>query len=265
MRLPTPVSVRRGIPFYHEKSAAEFSADVYERYDELVTRQTALHLADELHGGYPFQDLLDYVLTWLPNGAGLSAVDVGCSVGRLAAEMALRDPSWSVVGVDLSYQMLRQANDYWVNGLEVKPNLVRYGFGTPTLSHPYSFAPSDQAAPPRLQFALAKAEALPFGGASLDLVLNTFLIDRLPQPYAAFPEFRRVLKPSGRMITVTPLNFLTAGGWREAFPPIKILHHLQGSGWKLLDWVDPFVLKEPMDLRGNAVRWACVAFVCEKA
>ena len=259
-----PVLVRQGVPFFHDKSAAEFSADVYERYDALVTRQTGLHLADELHGGYPFQELLDYVTTWLPGGEQLSAVDVGCSVGRLAAEMAMHNPTWSVAGIDLSYQMLRQANDYWVKGLALQPNLMKFGFGSPTLRAPEVFTPAADADSSRLQFALAKAEDLPLADASLDVVLNTFLIDRLPNPYAAFPEFWRVLKPGGRLITVTPLNFLTPDGWREAYPPIKILQRLQQAGWLVLDWTDPLVLEEPMDIRGNAVCWSCVAFVLQR-
>lgn len=249
------MSTRRGIPFYHAKTEAEFKADVYERFDELVTRQTALHLADEIHQGYPLQPLLDYILTWLPVKSGLRVADLGCSVGRLAAEMASRNPSWKVHGIDLSYQMLRQARDYWVLGETLTPNLVRYGFGAPSLATtPLS----------NLDFALAKAEALPFDDASVDVLLNTFLIDRLPDPFAAFAEFWRVLKPGGCLLTVTPLNFLTAQGWRAAHPPVKILQHLQQQGWELQDWVDPLLLREPMDARGNAVEWQTVAFVVSR-
>ncbi|NJC27894.1 class I SAM-dependent methyltransferase [Neolewinella antarctica] len=250
-----PISTRREIPFHYAKTEQEFTDDVYERYNELVTRQTALHLADELHGGYPFQDLLNYLLHWLPDGKGLTVADVGCSVGRLAGEVAGRHPDWSVHGIDLSYQMLRQANDYWVKGDRIPLNLTRYGFGLPTLSTiPLA----------NLSFALARAEDLPFADASLDVLVNTFLIDRLLDPFAAFPEFHRVLRPGGRLITVTPLNFLTPDGWHAAHPPVKMFNHLRQSGWEILDWVDPLVLHEPMDKRGNAVTWACVAFVARK-
>ena len=248
-----PISVRRGIPFYHAKSEAEFRQDVYERYDELVTRQTALHLADTLHGGYPFQPLLDYLLHWLPIGNALAASDVGCSVGRLAGELARRHPGWQLTGIDLSYQMLRQGNDYWTKGETLHPNLIRYGFGTPALT---------TSPLPNLSFALAKAESLPFADASQDLLVNTFLLDRLPDPFAGLREFRRVLRPGGRLIAVTPLNFLTATGWREAHPPVKLFQWLLANDWEVLDWTDPLVLREPMDARGNSVLWNCVAFVC---
>lgn len=249
---PTAPSSRKGIPFYHNKTEAEFSADVYERYDELVTRQTALHLADGLHGGYPFQSLQAYINDFLPAGDHLAVADVGCSVGRLIGDLATAKPGWDCYGIDLSYQMLRQANDYWVKGETLRPNLLRYGWGSPELSgHRLS----------NLHFALAKGENLPFPDGSLDVLFNTFLIDRLPGPFTAFNEWARVLKPGGRLIVVSPLNFLQPEGWRNAHPPVKILAHLQQSGWTIEDWTDPLAIDEPMDARGNSVRWHCLGFV----
>ncbi len=253
--LPEPISVRGDIPFYHAKSANEFSEDVYERYDELVTRQTALHLADELHRGYPFQAVADYVLGQLPPGDDLTLTDVGCSVGRLAAELLRTRPGAAVYGIDFSYQMLRQAHAYWVRGETLRPNLFRYGYGSPQLpGHHLS----------RLQFALAKAEALPFPDHSLDAVVNSFLIDRLPNPLAAFAEWARVLRPGGRVITLSPLNFLRPEAWRELHPPVKLLHALQAAGWEVLDWTDSLWLSEPMDLRGNAIKWSTLAFTLRR-
>lgn len=253
--LPPAPSSRRGIPFFYEKSEAEFNADVYERYDELVTRQTALHLADGLHGTYPFQPLKDYIYQYLPSGKGLYVADIGCSVGRLIGDLATGNPSWDCYGIDLSYQMVRQANDFWVKGKTLLPNLIRYGWGTPKLSGQNLN---------NLRFALAKGEDLPFPDASLDVLFNTFLIDRLPSPFAAFKEWARVLKPGGRLIVVSPLNFLQPDGWRIAHPPVKIMAYLQREGWDIENWTDPLVLEEPMDVRGNLVRWASIAFVASK-
>ncbi|WP_020566862.1 class I SAM-dependent methyltransferase [Neolewinella persica] len=254
--LPAPLSVRRGVPFYYQKSEAEIAGDVYERYDALVTRQTALHLADELHGGYPFATLLEYVSTWLPvSKQPLAVADLGCSVGRIAATLAQRYADWDVYGLDLSYQMLRQARDFWTQGVNLQPNLIRFGWGTPAL---------DGYQLENLHFGLSRAEALPFPDASLDVIINTFLIDRLPGPFSAFAEWRRVLKPGGRLITVSPLNFLQPDSWRKAYPPVKILDHLRQAGWRLDDWTDHLPLAEPMDARGNAVNWQCLAFVVER-
>lgn len=250
--LPAAPASRRNIPFYHDKTEAEFKADVYERYDEFVTRQTALHLADGLHGGYPYQPLQDYLSAHLPTGEHLAVADVGCSVGRLIGDLAAGNPTWDAYGIDLSYQMLRQARDYWVTGKTLQTNLINYGWGTPLL-------PGHRL--PNLHFALARAERLPFPDDSLDLLLNTFLIDRLPGPYAAFAEWKRILKPGGKLIAVSPLNYLRPDSWRTAHPPVKILAHLQANNWRVDDWKDPFPLAEPMDARGNVVTWNCVAFV----
>jgi ubiquinone/menaquinone biosynthesis C-methylase UbiE len=253
--LPAAPSSRRGIPFYHQKTEAEFKDDLYERYDELVTRQTALHLADELHGHYPFQPLRNYLSGHLPAGDRLAVADVGCSVGRLIGDLALGNPTWDAYGVDFSYQMLRQANDFWVKAETLQPNLIRYGWGTPGLQG-HRLA--------NLHFALAKGEKLPFPDASLDVLINTFLIDRLPGPFAAFAEWDRVLKPGGKLLTVSPLNFLRPESWRAAHPPVKILAHLRDNGWRIEDWIDPLLLVEPLDARGNSVTWNCLAFVLSK-
>lgn len=254
--LPPPPAQRRAIPLYHAKTAREFREDVYERYDELVTRQTALHLADDLHGGYPFAPIREYLQRWLPAGPKpLAVADVGCSVGRLAAGLARDNPAWDVYGIDFSYQMLRQAHDYWLTGQTLRPNLARYGWGTPTLTgHRF----------PNIRFALARAAALPFPPASLDLLFSTFLVDRVPDPVAAFAEWNRVLRTGGRLLFVSPLNYLQPARWRDAFPPVKLLHHLTAAGWELLDWTDPLPVFEPMDARGNGMNWRCVAGVFEK-
>lgn len=253
--LPPPLSVRRGIPFYYDKSEKEFADDVYERYDAYVNRQTALHLADQLHGGYPLQPLQDYIDTFLPQDETLRIADIGCSVGRLVGDIAVACPNWDCYGLDFSYQMLQQARRYWRLGQTLTPNLHRYGWSAPSLTGKHL---------PNLHLALARAEKLPFPDASLDVLFSTFLIDRLPTPFAAFTEWARVLKPGGRLIFVSPLNLLNSSSWRDAHPPVKILQRLQIAGWTLIDWTDPLDVREPMDARGNFVGWRCIAGVFQQ-
>ena len=253
--LPPAPSERRGIPLYYDKSEEETRQDVYERYDELVARQTALHLADDLHGGYPLQPLADYVDQWLPTGSTAAVADLGCSVGRLIGDIATQHPEWDCYGIDFSYQMLRQARDYWVRGETVSANLLRFGFAHDTF-------PGKRL--PNLHFALADAATLPFPDGSLDVVLNTFLIDRIPDPVAAFREWKRVLRPGGRLICVSPLNFLQRTQWETFYPPIKLIDSLLQDGWQLQDLTDPLFLEEPMDRRGNVVRWRTLALVADR-
>ena len=253
--LPPPPAERRGIPLYYDKSEDETRRDVYERYDELVARQTALHLADEANGGYPMQDLADYVAAWLPDGPYLAVADIGCSVGRIIGDLAAGHPEWDCYGIDFSYQMLRQARDYWNRGETVSANLLRYGFSQDTFSG---------RSLPNVHFALADAATLPFPDASLDLIVNTFLVDRIPDPLQAFTEWARVLRPGGRLITVSPLNFLQQKQWENYYPPVRLLDPLLTGGWQLADLTDPLYLDEPMDRRGNAVRWKTWAVVVDR-
>lgn len=215
----------------------------------------ALHLSDDLRGEYPFRPVLNYVLQHLPAGVNLNVADIGCSLGRVAGEVAQRHAGWDVYGVDFSYQMLRHAQDYWKKSVSLKPHLARYGWDNPVLWGPTL---------PNLHFALASGEALPFADEVLDVVVNTFLLDRLPSPTRGLAEWKRVLRPGGTLIMVTPLNFLTPGGWSNWHPPVKLLSYLTKHGWRVEDWLDPLKVVEPMDVRGNAVVWQTVAVVATK-
>jgi SAM-dependent methyltransferase len=52
---------------------------------------------------------------------------------------------------------------------------------------------------PAASFEVASAESLPFPDMSFDAVLCSFGIGHFPEPDRAFAEFRRVLKPRGRL------------------------------------------------------------------
>ncbi len=50
----------------------------------------------------------------------------------------------------------------------------------------------------------ADAEHLPFRPGSFDLVLLAWVLEHLPHPVSSFLEIRRVLRPGGRVVFVTP-------------------------------------------------------------
>lgn len=253
--LPPPPVERRGIPLYYDKSEDQTRTDVYERFDELVTRQTLLHLADDLHGGYPFLSLSEYIDRWLPHGQIITIADIGCSVGRLIGDIAVGNPQWDCYGIDFSYQMLRQAKEHWKDGSNISPNISRYGFPPHTIRGKRT---------PNLHFALADAASLPFPDDCLSVVFTTFLIDRVDDPILIFAECRRVLGTGGTLIVVSPLNFLKAGQWEQSYPAMKMIEPLLRSGWQLFDLTDPMLLSEPLDARGNVIVWNAVAFVLQK-
>jgi demethylmenaquinone methyltransferase / 2-methoxy-6-polyprenyl-1,4-benzoquinol methylase len=97
---------------------------------------------------------------------GEVAVDVACGTGALAAELGRRAPGARVVGLDFSWEMVRRAGG---------------GAGGP-------------------RFAVADALRLPLADASVDVVTIAFGLRNLPEPVRGLLEFRRVLRPGGRLV-----------------------------------------------------------------
>jgi ubiquinone/menaquinone biosynthesis C-methylase UbiE len=95
---------------------------------------------------------------------------VGTGAGFLALLFA--EMGHKVTGVDLSSGMLEKA----------KHNAERMGL--------------------EIDFFHGDAENLPFEDNSFDLVVNKFLLWTLPKPSCAVQEWKRVLKPGGRVFAI---------------------------------------------------------------
>ena len=253
--MQSPVKIRRDIPFFYDKSETEFRADVYERYEETVVRQSLLHLADEVWGEYPYQKVLDWMKANLPDKPNLQIADIGCSVGRLIAEITQKYPDSQCHGLDYSYQMLRQAQDFWVKGNGLDLDLRKRGFRRMQIKGKKL---------PNVSFGLAKAEKLPFDTASLDVVCNSFLLDRVAEPLQVLEEMYRVLKVGGRLLSVTPFNFQNANHWQSFFPFSKFKNQMQMVGFQVKEREEELVVKEYLDANRNGVEWKCTAFLAEK-
>ncbi|MFK8104641.1 MAG: methyltransferase domain-containing protein [Saprospiraceae bacterium] len=246
---------RKGIPFFYQKTAFEFQQDIYERYHEMVVRQSALHLADQSWGSYPFQPIFDFAEKHYPKTTEINILEIGCGVGRWIATLAKDYPLSNCWGIDYSYQMLKRANEFWVDGQAVLIDLRNKGLDQQSQK-------GEQL--DNLKFGLAKAEKLPFAENSQQLVVSSFLLDRLEDPMKALEEMYRVLRPTGKLIVISPLNFKKAEHWKTYSPPSKLSTILKGIGFEILDWKEAIIVKEPLDGRGNLVRWKCLGFVVEK-
>lgn len=99
---------------------------------------------------------------------GEIAVDVACGTGGVALELARVEPAATVLGLDFSWEMLRRAPP----------------------------AEGGQA----LGLAVADAMRLPLRDASVDVVTIAFGLRNLPEPGHGLLEFRRVLRPGGRLV-----------------------------------------------------------------
>ncbi len=247
--MKTPLYTRRQIPFFHDKTEKEVQQDPYERFDPMVIRQSVLHLADELWGTYPMQGILDFSKI-IADTALLDIVEIGCGLGRWIAHWAQMHPNANCWGIDYSYQMLKHAHEVWIEGNPIPLNLSRYGFASAYNIKGHQLG--------NLQFALAKAATLPFGNQSQDLVLSSFLFDRLDDPIQGLKEMRRIMRSGAAMVLISPLNFNQQKHWEQFHPPIKIYQILLQLGFEILDWQEDIIIEEPLDIRGNVVRWKCI-------
>ena len=254
--LKLPTHYRKNIPFFYNKNETEFQKDPYERFDPMVVRQTAIHLADVIWDKYPLQEVLDFAKAYLPKGKMPTILEIGCSTGRWIAELAQAYPESTCWGMDYSYQMLKRARDYWVGGHDIYLDFRAQGFPK-TLELKGTRLGN-------LQFGLAKASELPFLNESQNLILHSFLLDRLDDLKKALIEMYRVLANGGQMIFVTPLNFQKAKDWEQYDPPIKIYQLLIELGFDVLEWKEDLIIWEPLDFRGNSIKWKCIGVVVVK-
>jgi demethylmenaquinone methyltransferase/2-methoxy-6-polyprenyl-1,4-benzoquinol methylase len=101
---------------------------------------------------------------------GHSAVDVACGTGALTRELAASAPGATALGVDFSWEMVRRAS-----GAEAGPD-------------------------PPAAYLVGDALRLPLQDASVDVVTIAFGLRNLPEPGRGLLEFRRVLRPGGRLV-----------------------------------------------------------------
>lgn len=98
-------------------------------------------------------------------------LDLGCGTGRLLNRLAGQFPTLQGTGLDLSAQMLRQAQQQNQHGV-------------------------------RLTYQQGNAESLPFADSQFDAVFNTLSFLHYPHPQQVFLEVSRVLRPNGHFYLV---------------------------------------------------------------
>jgi ubiquinone/menaquinone biosynthesis C-methylase UbiE len=120
----------------------------------------------------------------MPRGA---AVDLGCGPGHLVIQLAEMAPGLHVAGVDLSDEMLTEAESLGrQSGLDS-----------------------------RTSFRKGDAAQIPFPDGSLDLVVSTLSLHHWRDPVAVLDEIARVLRPAGA--------FLIFDLRRDLSPPFYLL------------------------------------------
>jgi len=128
----------------------------------------------------------------------VNVLDVGTGPGVIA--LLLAGMGHNVTGMDRSLEMLKKA----------KENSERLGL--------------------RVEFKQGDAENIPFESGSFDAVINRHVLWTLPNPQRALEEWKRVLKPGGKLVIVDGNWYTNLNGslktklWRaSALPLISVL------------------------------------------
>ena len=113
------------------------------------------------------------------------AVDLGCGPGYLAVEMARRAPGLQVTGIDLSDEMISEAESF---------------AGRHDMAQAVSFRKGD-------------VQQIPFADGSVDLVVSTLSLHHWREPVAVLDEVDRVLRPGGSFLIFDLRRDLSAPVW----------------------------------------------------
>ena len=103
---------------------------------------------------------------------GQRALDVACGTGALTRELAAAAPGAVVVGLDFSWEMVRRA----------------------------AVPAAAAEAGPGAAYLVGDALRLPLRDSAVDVLTIAFGLRNLPEPGRGLLEFRRVLRPGGRLV-----------------------------------------------------------------
>jgi ubiquinone/menaquinone biosynthesis C-methylase UbiE len=143
---------------HHQRNLPTAFAGRQSRLYDLVARRLLRRV---------YRRLADDVAASTPDGA--TVLDVGTGPGVLLAELAGRRPDLTLIGVDLSADMVTAA----------ARNLAPFGA--------------------RASVEQGDAAALPVADASVDVVVSSLSLHHWDRPREAIGELNRVLRPGGRL------------------------------------------------------------------
>ncbi len=173
--------------------------------------------------------------------AALSALDLGCAVGRSSFELSrLSD---HVVGIDFSKQFIAAAESLRATGSLPYSRLDEAHQRTPLIAR----TPAGSH-PDRIRFETGDAMTLRPDLGSFDLVLAANLLCRLSDPKRLLDRFATLVNPGGHLVLTTPCTWLAEFTPPENWPEQATLDWLDqhlGESFTRLDSRDlPFLIRE---------------------
>jgi SAM-dependent methyltransferase len=187
---------------YHEHHFGAFVAD--ERKDSSTAAPSIWHEVSRAHAPSEifYTTVLDAIRPYLAD-VGL-AVDVGCRLGRMAAEISAAGAE-QTIGIDVSAPSLEEAR-----------RILFHPEGSPPLTfalrarrtRPVVATLPWRPSPDRLSFVCADAQRLPLRDGAADLVLLLNVVDATPNPAQVVREAWRCVAPGGRLVISDPFDYL---------------------------------------------------------
>ena len=160
------------------------------------------------------EDMKPLVRKWCGLKDGMRILDVGCGTGFFTRLMVEGDEKVTAVGVDLEEPFIDYAK---------KIATVR--------QLPIDFITGD-------------AFNLPFEADSFDIVTSHTFFTNIPDPERAMAEMKRVVRPGGKIVSVTPMSYassaIVTGDWPEECTWIKEFQTLYYQFYHIYNELDPF-------------------------
>lgn len=155
---------------------------------------------DEEDGEGPLATLWGEVRRTVDLGAPERVIDLGCSVGRTAFELAAAGAGL-VLGADMNLSMLRVAQHALRRGLVRYPRR-RLGLVYDRREFPVRFDGMD-----RVDFWACDVHALPLGDRAMPLATALNVLDCVRSPLEFLAECGRILAPGGRLAMTSPYDW----------------------------------------------------------
>jgi ubiquinone/menaquinone biosynthesis C-methylase UbiE len=137
---------------------------VIQHYDRLANTY------DRRWHGYVRQTL-ERALAGLTLSGTERILDIGCGTGEFERMVIERFPGLAITGIDVSGRMI-------------------------------SVACRKLAGQPQVRFEVARAEALPFGQETFDVVICASVLHHVREPQRVLQECVRVLRPGGKVVLI---------------------------------------------------------------
>lgn len=137
-------------------------------------------------------------------------IDVGCSVGRASFALAERRGEL-VLGVDLSFPMLRMASEILRHGIARYPRR-RVGIVYDRREFPVRFACLEN-----VDFWACDVTALPFPAGTFSLAVSMNVLDSVASPHDMLLAIARTLKTDGKLVLSCPYDWSSGATPLEAW------------------------------------------------